>query len=49
MQYVGKKLERFTMAAMLNFFQVVIGHDWGSFIVGRFALWHPNRILALAM
>ena len=29
--------------------QVFIGHDWGSFIVGRFALWYPNRILALAM
>ena len=29
--------------------QVVIGHDWGSFIVGRFALWYPDRILALAM
>ena len=35
--------------SMLIFSQVVIGHDWGSFIAGRFALWHPNRILALAM
>ena len=36
--------------SMLIFFiQVVIGHDWGSFIVGRFALWHPDRISALAM
>ena len=35
--------------SMLIFSQVIIGHDWGSFIVGRFALWHPNRILALAM
>jgi soluble epoxide hydrolase/lipid-phosphate phosphatase len=34
--------------SMLIFSQVIIGHDWGSFIVGRFALWYPNRILALA-
>ena len=34
---------------MLIFSQVSIGHDWGSFIVGRFALWYPNRILALVM
>ncbi|KAH0840275.1 Alpha/Beta hydrolase protein [Lanmaoa asiatica] len=27
---------------------VVIGHDWGSFIAGRFALWYPGRLLALA-
>ena len=33
----------------LIYSQVIIGHDWGSFIVGRFALWHPNRILALVM
>ncbi|KAF9057886.1 epoxide hydrolase [Panaeolus papilionaceus] len=28
---------------------VVIGHDWGSYTAGRFALWHPDRILALVM
>ncbi|KAF5388406.1 hypothetical protein D9615_000650 [Tricholomella constricta] len=28
---------------------VLIGHDWGAFTVGRFALWHPDRILALVM
>ncbi|KAF9535124.1 Alpha/Beta hydrolase protein [Crepidotus variabilis] len=28
---------------------VLIGHDWGSAIVGRFALWYPERILALVM
>ncbi|KAF9226901.1 alpha/beta-hydrolase [Gyrodon lividus] len=28
---------------------VVIGHDWGSFTAGRFALWHPDRLLALAI
>ncbi|EIN10999.1 alpha/beta-hydrolase [Punctularia strigosozonata HHB-11173 SS5] len=26
---------------------VMIGHDWGSFTVSRFALWHPDRIIAL--
>ena len=29
--------------------QIVIGHDWGSFTAARFALWHPNRLLALAL
>lgn len=28
---------------------IVIGHDWGSFIAGRFALWHPDRLLALGL
>ncbi|KAF5393193.1 hypothetical protein D9757_001258 [Collybiopsis confluens] len=28
---------------------VLIGHDWGAFTVSRFALWHPDRLLALAM
>ncbi|KAH9967037.1 Alpha/Beta hydrolase protein [Lactifluus volemus] len=28
---------------------VVIGHDWGSHIAGRFALWHPDRLLALGL
>jgi soluble epoxide hydrolase/lipid-phosphate phosphatase len=28
---------------------IIIGHDWGSFTVGRFALWHPERLLALIM
>jgi len=41
------------LAALLDLLEircaVFIGHDWGSFIAGRFALWHPNRILALAM
>jgi pimeloyl-ACP methyl ester carboxylesterase len=27
----------------------VIGHDWGAYIAGRFALWHPDRLLALGM
>ncbi|KAH7907146.1 Alpha/Beta hydrolase protein [Hygrophoropsis aurantiaca] len=28
---------------------VVIGHDWGSFAAGRFALWYPARVLGLIM
>ncbi|KXN92348.1 Bifunctional epoxide hydrolase 2 [Leucoagaricus sp. SymC.cos] len=28
---------------------VVIGHDWGSHTAGRFALWYPDRLVALAM
>ncbi|KAL9713099.1 hypothetical protein Ac2012v2_004340 [Leucoagaricus gongylophorus] len=28
---------------------VIIGHDWGSYIVGRFALWYPDRLTALIM
>jgi len=28
---------------------VVIGHDWGSFIASRFALWHPDRTLTLVL
>ncbi|KAF5321645.1 hypothetical protein D9619_000575 [Psilocybe cf. subviscida] len=28
---------------------ILIGHDWGSFTVGRFALWHPERLHALVM
>lgn len=34
---------------ILSSAQVVIGHDWGSFIAGRFALWYPQRLLALAL
>jgi len=41
------------LAALLDLLEiksaVLIGHDWGSFMVGRFALWYPDRILALAM
>ncbi|EEB96011.1 hypothetical protein MPER_04928, partial [Moniliophthora perniciosa FA553] len=28
---------------------VVLGHDWGAFTAGRFALWHPDRLLALVI
>ncbi|KAJ4479160.1 epoxide hydrolase [Lentinula aciculospora] len=26
---------------------VFLGHDWGAYIVSRFALWHPDRLLAM--
>jgi soluble epoxide hydrolase/lipid-phosphate phosphatase len=28
--------------------QIAIGHDWGSAIVSRFTLWHPDRVIAVA-
>ncbi|KAJ6475656.1 alpha/beta-hydrolase [Mycena vulgaris] len=28
---------------------VVVGHDWGAFVAGRVALWHPDRVLALVV
>lgn len=41
------------ISALLDFLAipkaVVIGHDWGSYIAGRFALWHPDRLIALVM
>jgi pimeloyl-ACP methyl ester carboxylesterase len=40
-------LRRFSGLTFVS--QVLIGHDWGSFIVGRFALWHPDRLVALIM
>lgn len=27
----------------------MIGHDWGAYTAGRFALWHPDRLHALVM
>ncbi|TRM67920.1 Alpha/Beta hydrolase protein [Schizophyllum amplum] len=39
------------LAALLDLLDVrkavLIGHDWGAYTVGRFALWHPHRLLAL--
>ncbi|KAG1805674.1 Alpha/Beta hydrolase protein [Suillus subaureus] len=36
------------ISALLDFLAipkaVVIGHDWGSYTAGRFALWHPDQI-----
>jgi soluble epoxide hydrolase / lipid-phosphate phosphatase len=26
---------------------IIIGHDWGSYLAGRFANWKPNRIMGL--
>lgn len=41
------------ISALLDFLAipkaVVIGHDWGSYMAGRFALWHPDRLIALVM
>ncbi|KAL0950245.1 hypothetical protein HGRIS_010229 [Hohenbuehelia grisea] len=41
------------LAALLDFIHVeravVIGHDWGAFTTARFALWHPDRLLAAAI
>ncbi|KAH7923650.1 alpha/beta-hydrolase [Leucogyrophana mollusca] len=41
------------LAALLDSLEipkaVVIGHDWGSYTAGRFALWYPGRLLGLAM
>ncbi|KIM46450.1 hypothetical protein M413DRAFT_441542 [Hebeloma cylindrosporum] len=51
-EYSTKKLCA-DLAALLDFLgvqrAVLIGHDWGAFTVGRFALWHPDRLLALVM
>ncbi|KAI6040381.1 Alpha/Beta hydrolase protein [Pisolithus marmoratus] len=50
--YSTKKLCN-DLAALLNHIgvhkAVVIGHDWGALIGARFALWHPDRLLALAI
>lgn len=41
------------LAALLDYIGVhkaiVIGHDWGAFIASRFALWQPDRSLAIAI
>ncbi|OJA18024.1 hypothetical protein AZE42_07036 [Rhizopogon vesiculosus] len=41
------------ISALLDFLDiskaVVIGHDWGAYTAGRFALWHPERLIALVM
>ncbi|KLO19926.1 alpha/beta-hydrolase [Schizopora paradoxa] len=41
------------IAALLDFLQVkkaiVVGHDWGAATVWRFALYFPERVLALAI
>lgn len=51
-EYSTKKLCA-DLAALLDVLgvqkAVVIGHDWGSYVAGRFALWQPDRLLALVM
>ncbi|KAJ7831885.1 Alpha/Beta hydrolase protein [Mycena leptocephala] len=51
-QYTTKRLTG-DLAALLTVLRVdravVVGHDWGSFTAGRFALWHPDRVLALVL
>ncbi|KAJ7682417.1 epoxide hydrolase [Mycena polygramma] len=51
-QYTTKRLSA-DLAALLTVLgvdrAVVVGHDWGSFTAGRFALWHPDRLLALVL
>ncbi|TFK25957.1 alpha/beta-hydrolase [Coprinopsis marcescibilis] len=51
-EYTTKKLCA-DLAALLDLLgvyrAVVIGHDWGSYTAGRFALWHPERLLGLIM
>jgi soluble epoxide hydrolase/lipid-phosphate phosphatase len=51
-QYTTKRLTG-DLAALLTALgvnrAVVVGHDWGSFAAGRFALWHPDRVLALVL
>ncbi|THV08242.1 epoxide hydrolase [Dendrothele bispora CBS 962.96] len=51
-EYSTKKLCA-DLAALLDFVgvqrAVVIGHDWGAFTAGRFALWHPDRLHALVI
>jgi len=51
-EYSTKKLCA-DLAALLDVVGVskaiTIGHDWGAYTAGRFALWHPERVLALGM
>ncbi|KAJ7591513.1 Alpha/Beta hydrolase protein [Mycena floridula] len=51
-EYTTKKLCA-DLAALLDLLAIpraiFIGHDWGSFTVGRMGLWHPERLQALIM
>ncbi|KAL1739507.1 Alpha/Beta hydrolase protein [Schizophyllum fasciatum] len=51
-EYTTKRLSN-DLAALLDLLDVrkavLIGHDWGAYVVGRFALWHPQRLLALVI
>jgi len=50
-EYTSKKLAN-DLAALLDAAGVpkvvAIGHDWGSAMVNRLTLWHPNRVIAVA-
>ncbi|KAI0030882.1 alpha/beta-hydrolase [Vararia minispora EC-137] len=39
------------LAALLDHLSIrsaiVAGHDWGSYTAGRFALWHPDRLMSV--
>lgn len=54
-EYSTKKLSA-DLAALLDHSGVkagdpviVVGHDWGSFVAQRFALWHPDRLKGLVI
>ena len=51
-EYSSKKLCA-DLTALLDLLDVqraiVVGHDWGALIAGRFALWAPDRLKALVM
>ncbi|RDB19886.1 Bifunctional epoxide hydrolase 2 [Hypsizygus marmoreus] len=51
-EYSTKKL-CVDLAALLDLLgvrqAVVVGHDWGAYTAGRFALWYPKRLLALVI
>ncbi|RDX53844.1 alpha/beta-hydrolase [Lentinus brumalis] len=50
--YTSKRISD-DIAALMDLLQipkaVIIGHDWGCFMVSRFALWHPDKLLALVL
>jgi len=52
-KYYSTKSLSADLAALLDLIgvkkAVVIGHDWGAMTVWRFALWHPDRVQALAV
>ncbi|KZP02835.1 alpha beta-hydrolase [Athelia psychrophila] len=51
-EYSTKSLSN-DLAALLDHLglqkAVIIGHDWGCYTIGRFALWHPDRISSIIM
>ncbi|KAH9850827.1 alpha/beta-hydrolase [Lenzites betulinus] len=51
-EYSSKKIAN-DIAALMDYLHlpkaVIVGHDWGCFMVSRFALWHPERLQALVL